>query len=113
MSDGAASYIQAGPATPQGGCVDPVDLEDLAPARRAGDDADGQVRDVHRRGQQPGQRLVRGAVDRGRRDPDAKDSVEDAVDAVRAATGCEANGEAGRRAVPEGAASWGRRASVR
>lgn len=95
---GCGSYIEARPASPDGGGLEPLDLDQLAPARRPDDECDARPGHPHGGSDEPDQRGVGGAIDRRGRDPNRERAVDYAVDPIDRGARCQANRDAGARA---------------
>ena len=69
------------------------DHDELAWHRGSGHDADAGAGNVKLPGDDPDQGVICGALHRRGGDPNPKGTVNDAVDAVGAGSGCQADGE--------------------
>jgi len=81
------------PAALDLGRIDAVHDDELRPAGRSGHEPDRAAADAEGIGEDPEHRVVCGSLDGRRRDVDAQDAVDDAVDVIRGRPGGEPDGE--------------------
>ena len=87
------SYPQPRPAGNDSLRVDAIDDDELLASGGTCDEAHGASPDTQLLGEEPQQRLVGGARDRGRGDSSAKDAVADAVDSIGPGSRGQSDGE--------------------